>query len=594
MTKHASELVCFLAAGTLAYGFQAQAPAKGSIEGQIVNAKTGVPLKRATVRVVGINNNNGPMNMAVPAAPANVALRADISVIVQDAVAAARANAPGAQPVAATQPVMPAQPVRPQTVSKETDEQGRYVITGLDAGKYRVTVERQGFLRTGYGAKKFSGGSTPVVVGEGQAIKGINVKLMPQGVIAGRVLDEDGEPVANVQVRAQRSSNRNGKKVWNTVANTNTSDIGEYRLPDLQPGRYAVATSPRNNAMNMINTPSTEPLPATPELTYAGTYYPSTADSATAIPVDVGEGTEVRNIEIRLVKARVFRVRGKVTGMPNGGRGQVPVMLTARDGSPGREMSMGQARGPEGLFEIRNVPAGQYLAHAQMNVNGQQHIAVAPLDVIGSHVDGFVLALSTGGDVQGTVKVVDSPNPVDLKNLQVMLRTVGFGAQAPRAKVGEDLKFTLKGVPPVNYAVSVSGYPDTCYVKSIQYAGADVTEEGVQMTNGGTIDVTISAGAGQMDLVVMTKDDKVAASAQVLIMRDGTPWQSRNTDENGMISIKGLKPGDYKVLAWEDVDSQQLWDTDYLRKFQNDFKTVKISSNGHEAVQVKAIPPDSN
>jgi Carboxypeptidase regulatory-like domain len=578
MTKYASPLVCFLAVSIRALGFQAppQASAKGSIEGQIVNAKTGAPLKRAMVRLVGMNPNPAPANP--PAAPA--------------AAAAATVKAPAPGGVSLPAPAIKSN--MPVMMNKETDEQGHFVFTGLDPGRYRITAERQGFLRQSYGARKFSGGSTPITVGDGQSVKSIDVKLTPQSVISGKVLDEDGEPVSNVQIRAQKSVSRNGRKQWSVVANANTSDIGEYRLPELQPGRYVVFASARNSAMNVTATPATEPLPATPEMAYAGTFYPSTADAATAMPVDVGEGGEIHNIDIRLVKTRVFRVRGKVSGMA-GARGNVPVTLTARDGAPGRvQVSMAQARGPEGIFEIRNVPPGQYLAHAQTQTNGQQYVAVAPVDVAGSHVDGLVLALSSGGDVQGSVKVADADAPVDLTNLRVMLRPVGFGGQAPRATVGEDLKFTLKSVPPVHYAVTVAGYPDTCYVKSIQFGGADVTEDGVQMTSGGTLDVVISAAAGQMDLVVMTKDGKAANGSQVLILRDGAPMQSRSADENGMLSIKGLKPGDYKVIAWEDVDPNQLWDTDYLRKFENDGKSIKIGTGGHEAAQIKAIPPDAN
>jgi hypothetical protein len=329
-------------------------------------------------------------------------------------------------------------------------------------------------------------------------------------------------------------------------------------------------------------------------MSYADTFYPSAADPATAVSIDVGEGGEVRNIDIHLIKSRVFRVRGKLTGSP-GGRGVVPVMLTSRDGSPGRtQIPMGQARGAEGAFEIRGVPPGQYLAHAQTQANGVQYVAVAPVDVVGSHADGLVLALSSGSDVQGSVKVVDADTPPEMKNLRVMLRTVGFGGQAPRATVGENLKFTLKSVPPVHYAVSVAGYPDNCYVKSIQYGGSEVTEDGVQMTAGGTLDIVISAAAGQMDLVVMNKDGKAANGAQVLILKDGSPMQSRSADENGMLSIKGLKPADYRVIAWEDVDPERLWDPDYLRKFENDGKSIKISASGHEAAQVKAIPPEGN
>jgi protocatechuate 3,4-dioxygenase beta subunit len=553
-------LAAFVFAAAISHAFQnpAAAPSKGSIEGRVVNGRTGAPLKRATVRLAGI----------MPA--------------------------PAPTPDAAT-----TLPTRPALIARETDEQGRFSFPSLDPGQYRVTAERQGFLRQSWGARKYSGGSTPVTVGDGQSVKAIDFRLMPQGVITGKVLDEDGEPMAGVQVRAQRGFVRNGVKVWNTMANATTSDIGEYRLPELKPGRYVVMATPRANPASLINNaPSTDPLPATPEMTYTATYYPSTTDPATAVPADVGEGGEVPNIDIRLVKSRVFRVRGKVTGLPPAGedgggrRGMVQVILTPREENRGGEVHLAaQVRVADGVFEIRNVPPGQYIAHTQTQGGGQpQYAAVTPVDVVGSHADGVVLHMASGGDVQGVVKVVDTDAPVDVSKMQVNLRPVGFGAQAPRARVGTDFAFTLKGVPPVRYAVSAGGFPDKCYVKSIRYGGADVGPDGVEMTSGGSMEIVLSGAAAAIDVVLSAGDNKVASGAQVLIVKDGIPESVRTADGNGMLSLKGLKPASYRIIAWEDVDPDQLWDPDYLRKFENEGKSVKLDASGHEAIQLKAIP----
>src|SRR5207237_5256512 len=150
----------WLAGASLLFAYQAApvpAPApvaaKGSIEGQVLNLKTGMPLKKASVRLVGTGGGRG---------------------------------------------VMPVMTVR------ETDDAGRFAFTALPPGKYQLSAERQGYLRQSYGARQYSGGGTPVLVGDGQTVKDIVFKLNPQAVITGKVLDEDGEPVANVQGRAQR------------------------------------------------------------------------------------------------------------------------------------------------------------------------------------------------------------------------------------------------------------------------------------------------------------------------------------------------------------------------------------------------------
>src|SRR5215471_282763 len=61
-----------LAAGVTAFGqAQPQAPPKGSIDGQVVNAKTGAPLKKTSIRLTMIvpPSNGGRGGTPVPAPP---------------------------------------------------------------------------------------------------------------------------------------------------------------------------------------------------------------------------------------------------------------------------------------------------------------------------------------------------------------------------------------------------------------------------------------------------------------------------------------------------------------------------------------------
>ncbi|MEO8597588.1 MAG: carboxypeptidase regulatory-like domain-containing protein [Candidatus Solibacter sp.] len=533
----------------VAHGYQS-APAKGSIVGQVMNGKAGSPLKKATVTLAGVNSG----------------------------IFAAGAAGRGQMPL---------------RKAVETDETGRFSFSGLEPGKYQLSAERQGFLRQSYGARRYQGSGTPVLVGDGQNVTGIVFSMTPQAVITGKVLDEDGEGVANAPVRAWRYVYRSGKRQWASVGAAQTSDIGEFRLPNLEPGQYLVSATARMIGVNVRLPQSEEPLPATPDLVYASTYYPSSTTSATAVPVDVGPGGEVRGIDVRLVKTRVFRVRGRVVGAGDVRRPPT-VTLMPREGAPGTPANA-NASGTGGEFELRNVPPGQYTAIASLRApGGAEFVAMQPVDVVGNHVDGVVLTLASGGEVKGSVKVEDSSSPVELKNLSVTLRPVGFAIAAPlRAKVGDDLKFTLPSVPPVPYEVIVSGVPETCYVKSIKYGGSEIGEDGIAMTNGSTLEVTLSAAAARIDTVVLTKDGKAAGRAVVaLLPKDGGPTVVQTADENGMISFRGLKPGEYQLIAWDDVESGAPFDPDFVKPYEAQAKSLKLDASGHEAVQLRSIGAD--
>jgi protocatechuate 3,4-dioxygenase beta subunit len=75
-----------------------------------------------------------------------------------------------------------------------TDDQGRFLFAGLVAGSYTVGVDKPGYIRVTYGQKRYQGSGTPISLTEGQRVLDIRVQLPKGAVIAGRVLDEAGQP----------------------------------------------------------------------------------------------------------------------------------------------------------------------------------------------------------------------------------------------------------------------------------------------------------------------------------------------------------------------------------------------------------------
>ncbi len=572
---------CLVAAAS-AYGFQAAAPAaaaKGSIEGQVVNGMTGAPLKKVNVRLTTIPDRpaNGGRGPAVAAGGRGQ-------------------GSGGAQPMA-----MPMGPggMRSNIITKETDETGRFSFTGLEAARYQLSAERTGFLRQNYGARRYSSGGTPIRLGQDQQVRDVLMKMSPQAVLAGRVLDEDGEPAANVNVRAFKYQYRSGKKQWTEVNSGQTSDIGEFRIPNLEPGKYLIATrsrNPNNGPPQMMV--SNQPLPDTPETMYASTYYPSTTDAANAVPVEVGAGGEMRGIDIRLVKTQVFRIRGRVLGAPaptegRGGRGMVMVGLATREGR--QTAGMSPARPPENTFEIRGVVPGSYLLFTQGG-GPNAPVGYMPVEVGNRHVDGVTLTVGTGMDVGGSIKIEGASGETQASNLSVNLRpTLLQMGPAPRARAAAEGTFTLKNVAPLKYAVNVSGLPEGCYVKSVRYAGQEVPDDGLDFLSSAPIEITLSATAADLSATIVDGDGKTVSNSLVAIVpKDGpaSSVQSRNTDENGAASFRNLKPGEYRVFAWEDLEPGAYQDPDVQKKFEARATTVKLEPSAKAAVQVKVIPAE--
>ncbi|HWC98418.1 MAG TPA: carboxypeptidase-like regulatory domain-containing protein [Candidatus Sulfopaludibacter sp.] len=532
-----------LAAGLTAWTLAAQT---GVIEGTVLNAKTGAPLKRANVHLNGLMNRQAQQAQQGPQQ-------------------------------------------QPPRLSKETDDQGHFTFTGLPAGRYSMTADRQGYLRQSYGSRSLNTNGTPFALAADGSMKGVVFKLSPQAVIAGRVLDEDGDPVANLQVHAYRMEYRGATKQWSQVSNGQTSDIGEYRLPNLQPGQYLVATGEANNQM-MNQTYGADALPDKPEMMYAATYYPNGLDSTAGSPVAVTAGAEVHGIDIRLRKVQVFRVRGKVVN-PAGGQTVAPVMLSRKDGT-GNVRGMGQARTQDGRFEIRGVTPGSYIASARMGGANQQLLAAVPLEVGNNHVEGLVLTLSAGVDITGSVRLAEKDAQVAFTNLNVFVRPVGFFmGGSGRGKVGDDLKFVVHNVAGMRFTANASGLPDNCFVQSIKYGGQDVTEAGVDLVAGAPLEIVISATAGSITGAVTDKDGKPVVSAIVAFMpKDGTDRKTINsTDENGTFTIKGLKPGDYRLYAWEDIEDGAYNDPEFLKKWSSRATDVTIDPSSQKSVQYKVI-----
>ncbi len=538
----------------LALAAQTKPDEQCSIGGQVSNAVTGEPVRRALVYLRRIDVSPGVTNIQV-------------------------------------------------TNTVTTDAAGQFAMTEIAPGKYRLSAERTGFIVTQYGAPGPGKAGTLLTLDAGQKSNGLTIRLTPQGVIVGRVLDEEGEPVSGANVQVSRQQYMQGRKQIVRANGASTNDLGEYRVFGLSPGRYFVSADARRNPM----------LPQSDE-EYVTTYFPRTTDATAAAPVDVGPGAQLRNIDIAVAKMRTVTVRGRVVSEvrpPAGGenplRTNLNVALSARNSTGvGPGMSHGTSVTPQGTFEFRSVTAGPYFLVAAVNAPGKTITARTAIQVGAANIDGILLTIHGGVPVSGRVRV-EGETTQSVAQVRLTLQPAELGGIVfgpfPAQKVKEDGSFQLDDVGADRYTVMVNGLPEGFYVKSVRSANLDVMADGLEIAgvSPAPLDVLLSPNAGQVSGTVLdSKAQKPAAAVTVVLVpqekerRDRESfYQTVTSDSSGQFTFKSVVPGEYRVYAWEETEYGAWMDPDFMKSQESRGEAVSVRESGRQAVQVNLIPADS-
>jgi Carboxypeptidase regulatory-like domain len=131
----------------------------------------------------------------------------------------------------------------------------------------------------------------------GQLVTGVLFKLARTASITGRAMDEDGQPLPNVEVKVYQTSRRNGRGQLGAVGGASTNDLGEYRVFDLAPGRYYVRANCHAWKDAMGIKPSSS---QSSKESYPPTFYLNTADPLKAAPIIVNAGDEIPSVDFLL------------------------------------------------------------------------------------------------------------------------------------------------------------------------------------------------------------------------------------------------------------------------------------------------------
>jgi protocatechuate 3,4-dioxygenase beta subunit len=216
---------------------------------------------------------------------------------------------------------------RPQVYGDTTDNEGRFEIKKVLAGRYQFFATHTGYLEQKYQAKgtgRTEGAMLSLL--PAQEVTDVLFRLVRAGVITGRVVDDAGEPMIGVNVAALHKPSEEeredfgprAKKVEMTTASvTHTDDRGEYRIHGLKPGEYYV----KDTEVGFDRFMGGEDGDMAQERTvlrtlgsqFAPMYYPGVMRLDQAQPVMLQAGEEIE-ADFAMRRIKLVEVAGRVMG----------------------------------------------------------------------------------------------------------------------------------------------------------------------------------------------------------------------------------------------------------------------------------------
>jgi hypothetical protein len=495
-------------------------------------------------------------------------------------------------------------PEAQETRITTTDEQGRFELKELVGGRYTVTASKGGFVTLQYGQRRPGERGTPVDLPAGQTIDKVTIGLPRGSVIAGRIVDEFGEPLTGAQVSVLRYAYVNGTRQLRPAGQADrTDDQGSFRVFGLSPGEYYVTATLRDDRGPRMLARDDD----APSSGYAPTYFPGTTSAADAQRVVVNLGEEVNGVAFGLTLVPLARVSGRVIG-PAGASPSGPIMAVPDDAGriDGGGMRTGAIRA-DGSFEIAGLAPGRYVLQAGRGRRPTNDlVGRASVVVAGANVDNVTIALTTPAVASGRVET-DTGAPPGFRASQVRISAAAAADAAPMAfggggagTVADDYSFEVRGMSGPSY-LRVNA-PSGWYLKRIVLEGDDVTdtplgfEPGSQLA-GLRVVLTQSAaavsgsvrderGAAVLDAtVVVFPDDEKLWRPQSRFIRTARP------DTSGRFDLTGM-PGSpaYRVVAVQGLEDGQAFDPEFLASVRDRAERLALAEGEAKNLDLRLRP----
>jgi hypothetical protein len=485
------------------------------------------------------------------------------------------------------------------------DDEGHFIFKSVDPGAYRLSADRQSFFIDARERLIH----TRVEVAAGDRRKDLILRLMPAAVVSGQVVDEHSDPMQHVQVRLLARAHRDGRLVLDPAGLGLTDDRGMYRIYDVRPGNYYILAEiapelqekglqvvAATGIVGLIQVAGTGEPPPQRDIAYSPLFFPGTRDFLEAQPLAVGPGDDLHAGFIFATMPSVF-IRGQVTNGLTGA--PAPNPSVSASWSEYVEGSTRDVRisAKDGTFEVRSLAPGLYTLRASFSTDGntftaQQTVAVGP-----HGTDHVLLTALPDSDVAGLVRVENQgATNNSFRSVSMEFRSQDTATRSTASARAPAMQFQVKLHPGERYTLSARGLPSDYYLKAVRVSGHDVERNNVVVSDRrGEMELVVSPDGGHIEGFVVDEKDQPAAGAVVLAPEEARRgltdlFRKVRADNKGAFRLPGVPPGSYTLLAFDDIDLEDLINhPELLKRYVDKAQSVIVSEKGVYSVPLQIV-----
>jgi protocatechuate 3,4-dioxygenase beta subunit len=487
--------------------------------------------------------------------------------------------------------------------SVESDNEGRFALTGLPAAKYQLTASKRGFRTAFYDEHEEY--NSAIVTGPGQDTGQLIFRLDPGSVLHGAITADGGDPVEGAKVMLFRAPPDHGQepvpekgpseRITQEDSGT-TDDTGTYEFSNLAPGKYflAVIAQPwyalHRSAASPGQKQADDPSAAL-DVAYPVTFFDSTTEEASATPIVLGAGRrEEANVVLHAVPALHILVQSPHEFGSVNGLSPLPALRRQVFGTQiSADATLNEGRSLPGVIDFNGVAPGHYELQqgnptrivALDASNSQQ---VEPSDGIPTFTVSGTLASAPGTSLPEDVSV-------SLDSLD--------GAHGPQTANAQKGRFRFDAVPPGRWQIIAWGPSGQLPV--VSFAADGETHAGAALTVGDralNIIATIAQGEVRIEGVAARDGKGVAGTMVVLVPKNTAAYHALvrrdQSDSDGSFSLRDVVPGRYAVVAIEDGWGLNWSRPEVLKRFLPRGVAITVTETSGKTIQLPEPVPVQN